>query len=248
MSNPHRTVDLFAGVGGFSLGFQQAGFDVVAAYDSWDRAVDVYGMNFRHPAYMLDLSDTRRAIDAVAPHEPEVVIGGPPCQDFSSAGNRRERSNASLTEAFAEISVAVRPCVIVMENVVGSRASLAYANARALIATHGYGITECVLDASLFGVPQHRRRFFMIAIRDAPHGLLEDDLLGARNPEPMTVREYMGDEIDTPFYYRHPRNYTRRGVYSLDEPSATIRGCNRPIPPTTPDTRKTPPLRPGRGH
>ena len=46
----------------------------------------------------------------------------------------------------------------------------------------------------------------------------------------MTVRDYFGKNIDTDFYYRHPRNYSRRAVYSIDESSPTIRGVNRPIP------------------
>lgn len=229
-----RTVDLFAGVGGLSLGFVQAGFDVVAAFDNWDRAVDVYSMNFRHAVYKLDLSETNRAIEAVAGYEPEVVIGGPPCQDFSSAGKRLERANASLTEAFAEIAVAVQPMSIVMENVARARVSRAYTNARELMVGHGYGITECTLDASLCGVPQRRKRFFAIAVRGKPHGYLDQYFKSAVASDALTVGEYLGEEIDTRFYYRHPRNYSRRAVYSLEEPSATIRGVNRPIPPNYP--------------
>ena len=48
----------------------------------------------------------------------------------------------------------------------------------------------------------------------------------------MTIREYLGDEFDTEFYYRHPRSYARRGIFSIDEPSPTVRGVNRPIPAT----------------
>ena len=46
----------------------------------------------------------------------------------------------------------------------------------------------------------------------------------------MTVRDYLGNSLKTQFYYMHPRSYNRRGVFSIDEPSATIRGVNRPIP------------------
>ena len=46
----------------------------------------------------------------------------------------------------------------------------------------------------------------------------------------MTVRQYLGNKLKTKFYYRHPWSYARRAVYSIDEPSATIRGVNRPIP------------------
>ena len=46
----------------------------------------------------------------------------------------------------------------------------------------------------------------------------------------MIVREYMKDELDIDYYYRHPRNYSRRAIFSVDEPSPTVRGVNRPIP------------------
>jgi DNA (cytosine-5)-methyltransferase 1 len=46
-----RTVDLFSGCGGFSLGFQQAGFDIVAAFDNWKSAIDIYRDNFTHPIF-----------------------------------------------------------------------------------------------------------------------------------------------------------------------------------------------------
>ena len=216
------------------MGFIQAGFDVVAAYDIWDRAIDVYGMNFQHAVHKLDLSNTDQAVEVVARHEPQAVIGGPPCQDFSSAGKRLERGNASLTESFAEIAVAVKPKFIVMENVARARASQAYRNARDVITEHGYGITECTLDASLCGVPQRRKRFFAIGIRGGTDGHLDSYFSTALASDALTVREYLGEEIDTRFYYRHPRNYSRRAVYSLEEPSATIRGVNRPIPPNYP--------------
>lgn len=56
-----RTVDLFAGCGGLSLGFAQAGFEIVAAYDNWERALECYRANLPHPAFLLDLSDVERA-------------------------------------------------------------------------------------------------------------------------------------------------------------------------------------------
>ena len=52
-----RTIDLFSGCGGMSLGFQNAGFDVVAAYDNWDPAVNIYRQNFNHPIYKADLNE-----------------------------------------------------------------------------------------------------------------------------------------------------------------------------------------------
>ncbi len=228
-----RVVDLFAGVGGLSLGFQLAGFDVVAAYDNWERAVNVYSSNFDHDVHLMDLTDTDSAIRHVEDYSPKVVIGGPPCQDFSSAGKRRERSNAYLTECFARIAIASEPEAIVMENVPRAQSSYAYQRARDLIEVD-YDVDEIVLDASLCGVPQLRKRFFSIALRDGDARMVTEHLASNMGLVSMSVADYLKGEIDTEFYYRHPRNYSRRAIYSIFEPSATIRGVNRPIPPNYP--------------
>ena len=102
-----RTVDLFAGCGGLSLGFQNAGFDVVAAFEYWDVAADCYEKNFSHPGFRMDLSDAEEAVRTIKRFNPEVIIGGPPCQDFSHAGKRVEAGRAVLTESYAEIVKAV---------------------------------------------------------------------------------------------------------------------------------------------
>ena len=227
-----RTVDLFAGVGGLSLGFQQAGFDVVGAFEYWDKAISVYRANFDHHVHQVDLSEVSNATQIVEKYKPEVVIGGPPCQDFSSAGKRNERANARLTQAFAHIATAVNPLVIVMENVPRARLSQSYSEARATLKENGYGITETVLDASYCGVPQRRKRFFCVAFRGREDGLLDDYFESEPDVSPMSVADYMGHELDTEYYYRHPRNYSRRAIYSIHEPSATVRGVNRPIPPS----------------
>ncbi|MXY44061.1 MAG: DNA (cytosine-5-)-methyltransferase [Dehalococcoidia bacterium] len=229
-----RVVDLFAGVGGLSRGFQLAGFDVVGAYEKWDRAARVYSSNFDHDVHLFDLSNVEESIEHVSDYTPDIVVGGPPCQDFSSAGKRRERDNADLTERFAMIAVASQPSAIVMENVPRVESSDAYRRARSIFETHSYNVAELILDASLCGVPQKRKRFFSVALRDGDAQRVKDNLRSNVDNFPMTVVDYMGDEIDTEFYYRHPRNYSRRAIYSIFEPSATIRGVNRPIPPSYP--------------
>ena len=93
---------------------------------------------------------------------------------------------------------------------------------------------EIVLDASLCGVPQLRKRFFSIALRDGDARMVAEHLASNMGLVSLSVADYLKDEIDTEFYYRHPRNYSRRAIYSIFEPSATIRGVNRPIPPNYP--------------
>jgi len=226
-----RVADLFCGCGGLSSGFQAADHDIVFAADTWPRARLAYDANFDHASSRLDLSDVIEAAHAVSQKSPEIIVGGPPCQDFSVAGPRTEAANADLTVTFAEIVRTCRPLWFVMENVPAAASSRAWAIARRRFSTAGYGLTELTLDASLYGVPQLRKRVFMIGRMDENDGFLDEDVEDKKADRALTVREYLGDEFGVEFYYRHPRHWGRRAIYSIDEPAATIRSTNRPIPP-----------------
>ena len=223
-------VDLFSGCGGMSLGFLRAKIKVVKAYEYWDEAIKCYVENFKHPIENADLSNYELYLDDISNSNPDVIFGGPPCQDFSHAGNRREGDRADLTKSFAEIVSNVRPQWYIMENVDRSRNSLAYKGARKILKDSGYGITEIVLDASLCGAPQKRKRFFSIGLLGEFDGFLLHDLKKNLSNDPMTVRRFFNGSLDVEHYYRHPRNYNRRAIFSIDEPSPTIRGVNRPVP------------------
>lgn len=226
-----RVADLFCGCGGLSSGFQAAGHEIVFAADTWSRARLAYDANFDHASKRLDLSDVIEAAHVVSQKSPEIIIGGPPCQDFSAAGLRAEAENADLTVAFAEIVAACQPLWFVMENVPAAASSRAWAIARRRLSRAGYGLTELTLDASLYGVPQLRKRVFMIGRLDEADGFLVTDVEDCKTERALTVREYLGEEFGIEFYYRHPRHWGRRAIYSIDEPAATVRSTNRPIPP-----------------
>lgn len=225
-----RTVDLFAGCGGLSKGFVNAGFEMVAAFEFWDKAAECYARNFSHPVHSTDLSDTEKAIEEIRTYRPDVIIGGPPCQDFSQAGKRVEASRASLTMSYAEIIRTVRPRFFVMENVDRARKSHSFAMALSVFRESGYGLTMMVLDASRCGAPQKRKRFFCIGALGEQEDFLKAPLLSGLAPKDMTLRDYFGESLDFEYYYRHPRNYSRRAIFSIDEPAPTMRGVNRPVP------------------
>ena len=226
-----KVVDLFAGCGGLSLGFQNAGYEIAAAYDFWLPAVKVYQDNFSsHSIYQMDLSDTDAAVNHIKAFAPDIIIGGPPCQDFSHAGKRQEGKRASLTEAYAKIVSQISPEWFVMENVDRAQQSDAYKAARDILKKSGYGLTEHIYDASLCGAPQKRKRFICIGKKGELDGFLEQHIIKNEAQQPMTMRDYFGDTLGIDYYYRHPRNYNRRGFFSMDEPSPTIRGVNRPVP------------------
>ena len=228
-----RGVDLFCGAGGLSAGLLNAGIDIVAAYDNWPLAIETYNRNLSKHAVEIDLSDVAGSADEIASHDPDIIVGGPPCQDFSTAGKRVEGTHANLTIAFSHIVAHCAPKFVLMENVPMSRRSDAYAFMRNAMEDQGYTFAEVVLDASRCGVPQARKRFFAL-------GTLEgDDVCSAflswveeaESADRLTVKDYMGEEIDVEFYYRHARNYSRRAIFSVFEPSPTVRGVNRPVPP-----------------
>ena len=236
---PVTAVDLFCGCGGLSAGLIDAGVEVEEAYDCWPKALDAYRRNVGAHAVPLDLSDTDTAVERIAEIDPVLIAGAPPCQDFSSAGKRIEAEQADLTAAFGRIVTRCRPPVFLMENVPQARLSATYRRMRAAVVEAGYSLAEEVLDASRFGVPQRRRRFFVFGSLDdsrAP-GRFEWSLDWARSWHRLTVKGHMGDEIDVEHYYRHPRNYSRRSVFSVHEPSPTVRGVNRPVPPNCLDNR-----------
>ena len=230
--NKFRTVDLFCGGGGLSQGLQDAGFDVVAAYDWWQPAIDFYNQNIKgHQAYKQDLSNITDSIEKIQKWQPSVIVGGPPCQDFSSAGKRDENGGrASLTNAFAMIVSLIRPQMFIMENVDRALKSETYKQALDTFANAGYNLTVSILDASLCGVPQKRKRTVVVGTLKRTNVSLVDIYKQMQAERPMTVRDYLGDSLDIEYYYRHPRSYARRGIFSIDEPSPTIRGVNRPIP------------------
>ncbi len=214
-----------------SLGFQNAGFKVVAAYDNWQPAIDIYKVNFDHPIIRCDLSKDDITSDLIN-NRPDIIIGGPPCQDFSIAGKREfEGKRANLTLIYSHIIKTVRPRWFVMENVYNIEKSPIFEQALFVFKSAGYGITKHVWDASYMGVPQMRKRYFVIGRLDTDDNFLLHELEAGLSKERMTLRKYLKTaSLDTDYYYMHPRSYARRAIFSVDEPSATIRGVNRPIP------------------
>ena len=133
---------LFSGCGGFSEGFKQAGFNIIYANDVWDVALQSHKLN--HPDANHVLGDIRD-IDEFP--EASIVIGSPPCQNFSIMNtSRNEEHGLELVKEFERVVKIVKPDYWVWENVPGVKKY--YRNA-------------CVLDAFDFGLPQHRKRCFV---------------------------------------------------------------------------------------
>lgn len=169
-------VDLFCGAGGMSLGFTQAGFRVLAAIDSDPLNVRTHLRNLPEtPCWEADLAlVTGAAIRrrfGLGTRALDVVFGGPPCQGFSEIGLRKKRDERNrLLLRFATLVTQLRPRYFVMENVRGllfQRHQYLLRRFIQILKTGGYEILQPIrlLDASDFGVPQSRRRAFVIGCR-----------------------------------------------------------------------------------
>lgn len=227
-----KAIDLFAGCGGLSLGLSLAGIQILEAYEFWEPAVNVYRRNFTHPVLNLDLSNlSDYQIEHIKKLRPDIIAGGPPCQDFSSAGARNENAGrADLTITFAELISKIKPLYFIMENVNLISKSTILDKAKSVFKKENYGLSEVILDASFYGVPQNRKRYFLVGELGGEDSAIEKYLLSGKSDKRMTIKDYLGNSLGVDFYYRHPRSYSRRAIFSIDEPSPTVRGVNRPIP------------------
>ena len=164
-----KVIDLFAGVGGLSLGFEQAGFDVVLANEYDSSIADAYKINHQSTKMIvgditsLNLKETFESYRGIV----DVVIGGPPCQGFSQKGQRKtihDKRNF-LFKYYVKVVKLVRPQYFVMENVpnlLTAEHGFFKQEITELFNSMGYKLKSGVLNASDFGVPQNRRRAVII--------------------------------------------------------------------------------------
>ncbi|MBA3939800.1 MAG: DNA (cytosine-5-)-methyltransferase [Sphingopyxis sp.] len=169
-------IDLFAGAGGMSLGFEQAGFDIVAAVEIDPVHCAVHKFNFPHCAVMprsvvgLTGSEIRVAA-GIGKRRVDVVFGGAPCQGFSMIGQRAlDDPRNALVRDFLRIVAELEANYFVFENVKGLTIGRHRQFLDEIVATadeFGYDVLSPwrVLDAAHFGVPQHRERLFLYGAR-----------------------------------------------------------------------------------
>ena len=173
MNKKLTAVDLFSGCGGFSYGFQQAGFHVILGVDNSKIALETFEKNHNNSkALLLDLHKDN-AIDKIVNEakniEIDVIIAGPPCQGFSLTGTRNEDDERnSLFYSVFRLANRLNPKAIIIENVPGL---LNLYGGRAkneiirLCDEMGYNCNPKLLFAPDYGVPQIRKRVFFVAIK-----------------------------------------------------------------------------------
>lgn len=175
----YNFVDLFAGCGGLSEGFLMNGFNLIAAneFDKNIMSTNVYNhAKYSDPEHFI-LGDVTKdevkqsIVNACAGHQIDVVIGGPPCQGFSTAGWRNpDDKRNQLFKEFVHLVDTIRPRFFVMENVLGilsMRGGDAVKEIIECFSNIGYFVSNPIkLNAANYGVPQRRKRVFIIGSRD----------------------------------------------------------------------------------
>jgi DNA (cytosine-5)-methyltransferase 1 len=211
--SPRPTVvDFFCGAGGLSLGLEQAGFDIVLGVDQDGHHIATHERNFPYGhslcGSIVDL--TGQSIrNLIGLDEIDVIVGGPPCQGFSHMGLRDLKDPRNgLVAQYMRLVLELRPKAFAMENVPGMISGdtrRVLDDVIELAESNGYRITKPVkiLDASDFGVPQKRKRLFLLGLREDIGGTIEYPTgLCIGQPARPTVLEAIGD---LPYVEDNPR-------------------------------------------
>lgn len=172
MSKKLKVIDLFSGCGGFSYGFEEAGFHVVLGVDNDKTALETFKANHKNSKTLLaDLHDEKAIEDIlfeVREHEIDVIIAGPPCQGFSLTGAREKNDDRNkLFYSVFKLAKRLKPKAVIIENVPGL-ATLYNGHAKEAILKQfkklNYTSNFKVLFAPDFEVPQIRKRIFFVGL------------------------------------------------------------------------------------
>jgi DNA (cytosine-5)-methyltransferase 1 len=198
-----NVLDLFSGCGGISLGFKLAGFNISGGVDIDTDSIKTFQKNFPKSKAicesLLEYSD-EKIIEDFGDKEIDVVVGGPPCQGFSSANRWNKENEDPRNKLFFEYLRFVellKPKAVVIENVRGILTrdkGFAKNRIEKLLKDLGYTVDCKVLNASDYGVPQNRLRAFFVAIRNDYKETFDFDNLSVK-PK-VTVKEAIGELYD----------------------------------------------------
>lgn len=221
----HNVIDLFAGCGGFSVGFERAGYKITKAVE-FDKSIAAsYSHNHKRTKMLAE--DIRNIADNehFTNGEADIIIGGPPCQGFSMAGARIREKKAFINDPrnylfrhYVEIVKIVRPKVFMLENVKGILSKDGGAIFREIVDAFGdpdnfdgdkYYLHYKVCKAVEFGIPQRRERVVMIGVLNNDYNI--DDVFSMAKEEILASEPHFFDAV------------TLRDAIS-DIPSPTIDG------------------------
>ena len=196
----YKIMDLFAGVGGLSYGFAHLpGFEIVAANEIEKDIAAAYKLN--HPGVAMlncDINDLTKEMltEALQGAQIDIVVGGPPCQSYSTLGKRQMDDRANLFLQYKRVLKILNPRAFVFENVVGILSmdkGRLFKTVQEEFGELGYELKYQVLDAVDYGVPQHRERVILVGFRGENRYEFPLPTHGLGLKPHVTLRQAIGD-------------------------------------------------------
>lgn len=199
-------LDLFSGAGGLGLGVEEAGWRVVASTEINQQAIETHQANFRGLSFDVDMSNQESLngfVDKFKEIEIDLIVGGPPCQPFSRAGRSKIRNlvekgkrqpedkRKELWRGFVYVVKKIKPRAVIMENVPDIALGDGFLVVRTIaqnLEDMGYDVEYRLVDAWRYGVPQHRKRFFLVGRNDG-----EGITWPPPNESTVTVKDAISD-------------------------------------------------------
>ena len=196
----YNIIDLFAGVGGLSYGFSKLPqFNIIAANEIEKDISIAYKLN--HPDVNMlncDINSLTEDVleEALNGKKVDIVVGGPPCQSYSTLGKRQMDDRANLFMQYKRVLKILQPKAFVFENVVGilsmDKGNL-FKQVQAEFEDLGYNLQYRVLDAVNFGVPQHRERVILVGFKGDNNFVYPEPTHGEGLKPYVTLKDAIGD-------------------------------------------------------
>ena len=213
LGSPGIFVDLFSGAGGLALGFKWAGWQPIIANDVDRIAIETYAKNVDPSVIVGDIRDSEICSKIVSlantarklnPNSKLFVLGGPPCQGFSTAGNSRSMQDErnSLFENYTQIIRSIDPDGFIFENVMGllsMEGGQVFEQIKKTLGSVTNQLSVWKLNAADYGIPQRRKRIILVGLQQkskliaspTPTNSLTENLSGL--PSPVTVYQSLSD-------------------------------------------------------
>ena len=195
----YKVLDLFCGCGGISEGYALAGFDIAGGIDFNEYATITFQHNFKKAkVHNIDITTFPDSQIEEEYGDVDVIVGGPPCQGFSSANRWQKEMEDPRNKLFFEyirFVQKIHPKVIMIENVRGLLTrdnGYAIERIKEILGAEEYNITYQVLDASEYGVPQNRKRAIIVGVRK-DYKDIKFDFSKIEKQEKTTVEDAIGE-------------------------------------------------------
>lgn len=212
-----NVLDIFAGCGGLSYGFQMAGFKVIAGIDNDKDCAETFMFNHKHSKYLVkNVEDVSRKeiANLVGGNRIDAVIGGPPCQGFSLSGKRHffDPRNQLYLHFFRIVDMA-RPKAVVIENVPGLKrlyGGKAFDGIMKEFETRGFSVSHSILSADDYGVPQMRKRIFFVGLKNGTYEFPRPSEKKVTLAEALSDLPLLENDFESTKYSKSPVNTYQR--------------------------------------